>query len=144
MAGKRVYAGGARRRRERWTARAVERRRAVGVGYVKSAQKGARARAGKGVARWLADVVVRTSVPLFVHGVLVYVVLPRVVALASLRASSCVPLRAPSLHRVRRRVRCRVGTRRVDIVVDNCAICRNHIMDLCKNPKEPDGEGGKE
>ncbi|CAG8462478.1 5362_t:CDS:2 [Paraglomus brasilianum] len=21
----------------------------------------------------------------------------------------------------------------IDIVVDNCAICRNHIMDLCKN-----------
>lgn len=22
----------------------------------------------------------------------------------------------------------------IDIVVDNCAICRNHIMDLCKIP----------
>ena len=22
-----------------------------------------------------------------------------------------------------------------DIVVDNCAICRNHIMDLCQSPK---------
>ena len=25
----------------------------------------------------------------------------------------------------------------VDIVVDNCAICRNHIMDLCKRCKKP-------
>ncbi|KAJ4398021.1 RING-box protein hrt1 [Neurospora sp. IMI 360204] len=24
-----------------------------------------------------------------------------------------------------------------DIVVDNCAICRNHIMDLCKFPLHP-------
>lgn len=25
-----------------------------------------------------------------------------------------------------------VGSFRADIVVDNCAICRNHIMDLCE------------
>jgi hypothetical protein len=31
----------------------------------------------------------------------------------------------------------------IDIVVDNCAICRNHIMDLCESsPKE--GEERKE
>nr|QIE48526.1 hypothetical protein [Trametes gibbosa] len=34
------------------------------------------------------------------------------------------------LHREAKR-RCLHGRTRLDIVVENCAICRNHIMDLC-------------
>lgn len=29
-----------------------------------------------------------------------------------------------------------------DIVVDNCAICRNHIMDLCTFTSQSDAEKG--
>jgi len=30
----------------------------------------------------------------------------------------------------------------IDIVVDNCAICRNHIMDLCTFTSSCDAEKG--